>query len=87
MLTLSRPIFDGPRRIDSVEVRLPPPTIDLARPPRGSDELQVRWRISKIVDLPLDAVRQIAVDDCEAIVEAHGELVGQFRAAAKAIRR
>lgn len=82
-MLLLEPIHDGSRRIDTVEVRLPSPLIDLTRPPAGTDESQVRWAIAHIVDLPSEVVARISVDDCERIITAHGELVARLGAAVR----
>ena len=81
---LSHPLASGPRLIDVVEVRIPSPSSNLARPPRGVKP--VIWRLTQITDVPVEAMQHVNVDDAEAIVDAHERLCAEFRADVAGVR-
>lgn len=82
-IALSSPISHGIRLYTEVEVHLPGPHVDLARPPRGMSRLA--WHVSRISDLPADAVRQLSEVDTHAILDGCSELITEMRAFSRAL--
>ena len=82
-LTLLNPIPVGPRSIDALEVSMPPPSVDLTRPPRGGDRL--RWHLGQITALPTETAALLSIEDAERVLDLYDLVVAEARAAVRAI--
>lgn len=88
-VALSSPISIGIRRIAETDVRLPPPDVDLTRPPSGARRglPRLAWHLAQITDLPLGALAQLGEADVDAIISAYDEVLANVRAGTRQITR
>lgn len=83
IVTLTHPITNRPRAITQAVIHMPGPDVDLVRPPAHLSRL--KWHISNISDVPVDAVDLLDESDLERILDGYDAVLANFRATARAI--